>query len=69
VSSRLAGHGETVFVVSRADWEFGPRWFTPIIEDDRGGHATLGSANVFGLRKHNVWLIPAWIGVNPNVQD
>jgi predicted PhzF superfamily epimerase YddE/YHI9 len=58
VSSRLAGHGETAFVVPRADWDFGPRWFTPIIEDDLCGHATLASANVFGLQKHDVWLIP-----------
>jgi hypothetical protein len=28
-----------------------------MIEDDLCRHATLASANVFALRKHNVWLI------------
>jgi PhzF family phenazine biosynthesis protein len=31
------------------------RWFTPTVEDDLCGHATLASAYVLALRKHNVW--------------
>ena len=48
-------HSETAFVVPRADGDFDLRWFTPIIEDDLCGHATLASAYVLALRKHNVW--------------
>jgi PhzF family phenazine biosynthesis protein len=48
-------HSETAFVVARADGDFDLRWFTPIIEDDLCGHATLASAYVLALRKHNVW--------------
>ena len=49
------GHSETAFVVARADGDFDLRWFTPVIEDDLCGHATLASAFVLALRKHNVW--------------
>jgi PhzF family phenazine biosynthesis protein len=49
------GHSETAFVVPRADGDFDLRWFTPTIEDDLCGHATLASAFVLALRKHNVW--------------
>jgi PhzF family phenazine biosynthesis protein len=48
-------HSETAFVVSRADGDFDLRWFTPKVEDDLCGHATLASAYVLALRKHKVW--------------
>src|SRR6267154_6693843 len=48
-------HSETAFVVPRSDGDFDLRWFTPTIEDDLCGHATLASAYVLALRKHNVW--------------
>jgi PhzF family phenazine biosynthesis protein len=48
-------HSETAFVVPRADGGFDLRWFTPKVEDDLCGHATLASAFVLALRKHNVW--------------
>src|SRR5260370_7545543 len=46
-------HSETAFVVPRADGDFDLRWFTPVVEDDLCGHATLASAYVLALRKHN----------------
>ncbi len=48
-------HSNTAFVVSRVDGDFDLRWFTLRIEDDLCGHATLASAYVLALRKHNVW--------------
>jgi PhzF family phenazine biosynthesis protein len=48
-------HSETAFVVPRSDGDFDLRWFTPTIEDDLCGHATLASAYVLALRKHTVW--------------
>jgi PhzF family phenazine biosynthesis protein len=48
-------HSNTAFVVPRADGDFDLRWFTAKIEDDLCGHATLASAYVLALRKHNVW--------------
>ena len=48
-------HSDTAFVVARADGGFDLRWFTPKIEDDLCGHATLASAYVLALRKHSVW--------------
>ena len=48
-------HSNTAFVVSRADGDFDLRWFTPKIEDDLCGHATMASAHVLALRKHDVW--------------
>ena len=48
-------HSNTAFVVPRADGDFDLRWFTPKVEDDLCGHATLASAYVLALRKHNVW--------------
>ena len=48
-------HSETAFVVSRADGDFDLRWFTPEVEDDLCGHATLASAHVLALRKHAAW--------------
>src|SRR5258708_4221901 len=48
-------HSETAFVVPRPDGDFDLRWFTPKVEDVLCGHATLASAYVLALRKHNVW--------------
>jgi len=48
-------HSETAFVVRRADGDFDLRWFTPEVEDDLCGHATLASAYVLALREHSVW--------------
>src|SRR5271154_1921252 len=48
-------HSETAFVVPRADGDFDLRWFTPQVEDDLCGHATLASACVLALRNHNLW--------------
>lgn len=48
-------HSETAFVVRRVDGDFDLRWFTPTVEDDLCGHATLASAFVLALRKHDVW--------------
>jgi PhzF family phenazine biosynthesis protein len=48
-------HSETAFVVARADGDFDLRWFTPQVEDDLCGHATLASAYVLALRKHGAW--------------
>src|SRR5438552_17663159 len=36
-------HSETAFVAPRADGDFDLRWFTPEVEDDLCGHATLAS--------------------------
>ncbi len=48
-------HSETAFVVARADGDFDLRWFTPIVEDDLCGHATLASAYALSLRGHDTW--------------
>jgi PhzF family phenazine biosynthesis protein len=48
-------HSNTAFVVARADGDFDLRWFTPKVEDDLCGHATLASAYVLALREHKVW--------------
>jgi len=48
-------HSETAFVVPRADGNFDLRWFTPAVEDDLCGHATLASAYVLALRQHTAW--------------
>ncbi len=48
-------HSQTAFVVPRADGDFDLRWFTPEVEDDLCGHATLASAYVLALRGHNAW--------------
>src|SRR5580693_237778 len=48
-------HSNTAFVVRRADGDFDLRWFTPKIEDGLCGHATLASAYVLALRKHDAW--------------
>lgn len=48
-------HSQTAFVVQRTDGDFDLRWFTPEVEDDLCGHATLATAYVLALRAHNVW--------------
>jgi predicted PhzF superfamily epimerase YddE/YHI9 len=39
---------ETAFVASRADGDFDLRWFTPTVEVDLCGHATLAAAHLLG---------------------
>lgn len=48
-------HSQTAFVARRDDGDFDLRWFTPMIEDDLCGHATLAAAFVLALRSHNSW--------------
>ncbi len=48
-------HSETAFVVPRADSNFDLRWFTPVLEDDLCGHATLAAAYALSLRGHDSW--------------
>ena len=36
---------ETAFVLQKGDW-FGLRWFTPVVEVDLCGHATIASAHI-----------------------
>jgi predicted PhzF superfamily epimerase YddE/YHI9 len=50
-------HCQTAFVVPRADGDFNLRWFTPEIEDDLCGHATLASAFVLAMRGEGSWPI------------
>jgi PhzF family phenazine biosynthesis protein len=49
------GHSQTAFVVARGDGEFDLRWFTPTVEDDLCGHATLATAHVLAARGHGDW--------------
>jgi predicted PhzF superfamily epimerase YddE/YHI9 len=39
---------ETAFAARRTDGDFGLRWFTPAVEVDLCGHATLATAHVLG---------------------
>ena len=48
-------HSETAFVVRRSDGDFDLRWFTPEVEDDLCGHATLASAYVLALERPDEW--------------
>src|SRR5256886_14829264 len=48
-------HSDPAFVVPRGDGDFDLRWFTPAVEDDLCGHATLASAYVLTLRNHTAW--------------
>lgn len=43
---------ETAFLVRRGDGEFDLRWFTPAVEVDLCGHATLASAHVLWEEGH-----------------
>ena len=66
-------HSETAFVVPRPDGDFDLRWFTPEVEDDLCGHATLASAYVLALRKHNVWPVRfhtrSWDGIGGSAPE
>ena len=51
---------ETAFLVSQASGEWGLRWFTPRVEVDLCGHATLASAHVLWHEigvEHDRWQI------------
>ncbi len=48
-------HSNTAFVVPRGDGDFDLRWFTPEVEDDLCGHATLAAAYVLTLLHHTAW--------------
>jgi PhzF family phenazine biosynthesis protein len=48
-------HSETAFVVPRLDGGFDLRWFTPEVEDDLCGHATLATALVLADRGRTNW--------------
>ena len=39
---------ETAFIIARSDGDYDLRWFTPTLEVDLCGHATLASAHVLG---------------------
>jgi predicted PhzF superfamily epimerase YddE/YHI9 len=44
-------HSETAFLVPRADGEWSLRWFSPTVEVDLCGHATLAAAHVLWGRR------------------
>jgi len=44
---------ETAFLQPRADGDWNLRWFTPAVEVDLCGHATLASAHVLWRERHN----------------
>ena len=48
-------HSETAFVVPRTDGDFDLRWFTPKVEDDLCGHATMAAAYALSLRRYGNW--------------
>ena len=48
-------HSETAFVVQRPDRHFDLRWFTPKVEDDLCGHATLAAGFVLDRRAYPDW--------------
>ncbi len=48
-------HSQTAFVVQRGAAEFDLRWFSPLVEDDLCGHATLATATVLAARGHETW--------------
>jgi PhzF family phenazine biosynthesis protein len=48
-------HSQTAFVVQRSADSFDLRWFSPVVEDDLCGHATLATAHVLALRGHKTW--------------
>ena len=48
-------HSETAFVVRRPDGDFDLRWFTPEVEDDLCGHATLAAAHVLAINGQKSW--------------
>ena len=50
---------ETAFLVGRASGEYDLRWFTPAVEVDLCGHATLASAHVLWEDRHLAPAAPA----------
>lgn len=48
-------HSQTAFVVAKTAADFDLRWFTPEVEDDLCGHATLATSHVLALRGHQDW--------------
>lgn len=46
--AREMNHSETAFAVAREDGDYDLRWFTPSVEVDFCGHATLAAAHVLG---------------------
>src|ERR1700691_520497 len=48
IVAREMNLSETAFVVPRPDGSHDLRWFTPTVEVDLCGHATLASAHVLG---------------------
>jgi predicted PhzF superfamily epimerase YddE/YHI9 len=46
--AREMNHSETAFAVPRSDGDYDLRWFTPAVEVDLCGHATLATAHVLG---------------------
>jgi PhzF family phenazine biosynthesis protein len=48
-------HSQTAFAVQRGADSFDLRWFSPVVEDDLCGHATLATAHVLALRGHTTW--------------
>src|SRR5438132_11245495 len=46
-------HSETAFVVARADGDFDLRWFTPVVEDELCGHATLALSYAHSFHGHD----------------
>lgn len=48
-------HSQTAFVVATGGRDFDLRWFTPEVEDDLCGHATLAAAHVLALRGQEEW--------------
>jgi len=48
-------HSQTAFVVQRGAAEFDLRWFSPVVEDDLCGHATLATATVLAARGQTTW--------------
>src|SRR5437764_986532 len=53
-------HSETAYVQPRADGGFDLRWFTPEVEVDLCGHATLASGHVLWTEGHLPPEKPAW---------
>ena len=48
VVAREMNLSETAFAVARDDGDFDLRWFTPTVEVELCGHATLAAANLLG---------------------
>ncbi|MDB5313349.1 MAG: hypothetical protein JWO38_7551 [Gemmataceae bacterium] len=48
---------ETAVLIRRAEAEFGLRWFTPAVEVDLCGHATLASAHALWENGHAPWTV------------